>query len=128
MHSEDHCTYSIHKVFSVFTNRCLVVASNGGRFPSSGFLNCPWLQLPPSHFSQLQLSTDSTNHSSQSQSYVMTNGQSVSLSWCQAPIWDLRPNFFFCLRVVGSLIWGAFSYGRTGLSLYCRMYNIVTCC
>jgi hypothetical protein len=28
--------------------------------PSSGFPNCPWPQLPASHFSQLQLSTDST--------------------------------------------------------------------
>jgi hypothetical protein len=23
-----------------------------------------------------------------SRSYIMTNGQSASLSWCQAPIWD----------------------------------------
>jgi hypothetical protein len=26
---------------------------------------------------------------SQSQSYVTTDGQSASLSWCQAPIWGL---------------------------------------
>jgi hypothetical protein len=32
---------------------------------------------------------------SQSQSYVTTDGQSASLSWCQAPIWGLRPDFFF---------------------------------
>jgi hypothetical protein len=31
---------------------------------------------------------------SQSQNFVTTDGQSVSLSWCQAPIWDLRPIFF----------------------------------
>jgi hypothetical protein len=31
--------------------------------------------------------------SSQSQ-YFTTDGQSASLSWCQGPIWDLRPNFF----------------------------------
>jgi hypothetical protein len=30
---------------------------------------------------------------SQSESYVMTDGQSASLSWCQAPIWGLRPDF-----------------------------------
>jgi hypothetical protein len=48
------------KVFSVFASRCSVAAFNGGRSPSSEFPNCPRLQLPPSHFSQLQLSTDST--------------------------------------------------------------------
>jgi hypothetical protein len=30
---------------------------------------------------------------SQSPSYVTTHGQSASLSWCQAPIWDPRPIF-----------------------------------
>jgi hypothetical protein len=49
-----------HKVFSVITSHCLVVASNGRHFPSSGFLNCHWPQLTAFHFSQLQLSTDST--------------------------------------------------------------------
>jgi hypothetical protein len=30
----------------------------------------------------------------------MTEGQSTSLSWCQAPIWGPRPNFCYCyLRV-----------------------------
>jgi hypothetical protein len=29
----------------------------------------------------------------QSQSYVMIDDQSASLSWCQAPIWELRPDF-----------------------------------
>jgi hypothetical protein len=62
-HSQDHCNYSTHKVFSVFTNCCLVVASNSRCSPYSGFPNCPWSQLPASHFSQLQLSADSTNNS-----------------------------------------------------------------
>jgi hypothetical protein len=31
----------------------------------------------------------------QSQSYITTDGQSASLSWCQAPIWDQRPIFFY---------------------------------
>jgi hypothetical protein len=34
---------------TAFTNRCLVVASNGRRSPSSGFPNCPWPQRPASH-------------------------------------------------------------------------------
>jgi hypothetical protein len=29
--------------------------------------------------------------SNQTPSYIMTNGQLVSLSWCQAPGWDLHP-------------------------------------
>jgi hypothetical protein len=29
-----------------------------------------------------------TSTQSERQSYIVTNGQSVSLSWCQLPIWD----------------------------------------
>jgi hypothetical protein len=32
--------------------------------------------------------------SSQSQCYITTDGQSASLSWCQAPIRDPQPIFF----------------------------------
>jgi hypothetical protein len=35
-----------------------------------------------------------TTFSSQIQSYVTTVTQSASLSWCQAPIWGLRPDFY----------------------------------
>jgi hypothetical protein len=52
----------------------------------------------------------------QSQSYVTTDGQSASLSWCQAPIWGPRPDFYYCQTVAGLLMWGALSYQRTGLS------------
>jgi hypothetical protein len=55
--SKDHCRYSTYEVFSVFISRCLVAAFNGGRCRSSGFPNCPQVQLPASHFSQLKLST-----------------------------------------------------------------------
>jgi hypothetical protein len=34
LHNKDHCNYSMHKVFSVFTSRCLVATSNRGRSPS----------------------------------------------------------------------------------------------
>jgi hypothetical protein len=30
---------------------------------------------------------------SESESYVTIDGQSASLSWCQSPIWSLRPDF-----------------------------------
>jgi hypothetical protein len=51
---------------------------------------------------------------SQSQSYVTTDGQSASLSWCQAPIWGLRPDFYYCQTVTSLLMWGALSVKRTG--------------
>jgi hypothetical protein len=50
------------------------------------------------------------------ESYVTTDGQSASLSWCQAPIWGLRPDFYYCQIVTGLLMWGALSDERTGLS------------
>jgi hypothetical protein len=53
---------------------------------------------------------------SQSQSYVTTDGQAASLSWNKAPIWGLRPDLDYCLTVAGLLIWGALSDERTGLS------------
>jgi hypothetical protein len=52
---------------------------------------------------------------SQSQNYVTTYGQSASLSWCQAPIWGLRPDFYYRQTVAGLLMRGAHSDERTGL-------------
>jgi hypothetical protein len=31
----------------------------------------------------------------QNHSYITTDGQSASLSWCQAPIWVTRPDFYY---------------------------------
>jgi hypothetical protein len=42
--------------------------------------------------------------------------QSASPSWCQAPIWGLRPDHYYCHTVAGLLMWGALSDERTGLS------------
>jgi hypothetical protein len=52
---------------------------------------------------------------SQSQSYVTIDGQSANLSWNNAPIWGLRPEFCYCQAVAGLLMWGAFSDDRTAL-------------
>jgi hypothetical protein len=43
----------------------------------------------------------SATSQNQSQNYVTNDGQSASLSWCQAPIWGLRPDLYYCqtLRV-----------------------------
>jgi hypothetical protein len=38
------------------------------------------------------------------------------MSWNKAPIWGLRPDFYYCQRVAGLLMWGALSEEWTGLS------------
>jgi hypothetical protein len=43
-------------------------------------------------------------------------GQSASLSWNKAPIWDLRADLYYCQTDAGLLMWGALSDERTGLS------------
>jgi hypothetical protein len=52
----------------------------------------------------------------ESESYVTTDGQSASLSWRKAPIWGLRPDFYYCPTVADLLMWGALSDEKTGLS------------
>jgi hypothetical protein len=51
---------------------------------------------------------------SESESYVTTYGWSASVSWCQAPIWGLQPDFWYCQTVAGMLMWGALFDERTG--------------
>jgi hypothetical protein len=53
---------------------------------------------------------------SQSQIYVTTDGQLASLPWCQAPIWDLRPDFYFRQTVVVLFMWSPLSDDRMELS------------
>jgi hypothetical protein len=45
----------------------------------------------------------------------MADGQLDSL-WNNAPIWGLRPDFYYCQTVAGLLMWGTLSDERTGLS------------
>jgi hypothetical protein len=63
-----------------------------------------------------------------SQCYVMSDSQSGCLSRCQAPIWDLRPDFF--LTAVGLLMWGTLSDERMGVfyNVKCTLYLHFTCC
>jgi hypothetical protein len=60
--------------------------------------------------------TKITENLDQNQSYVTADGPSASLSWCQAPIWGLRQDFYYRQTVDGLLMWGALSDERTGLS------------
>jgi hypothetical protein len=58
--------------------------------------------------------------SSQSQSHIATDGQSVSMSWCRAQLWDFWPEIFFYFFFFESyglvFYWGALSDERSGLS------------
>jgi hypothetical protein len=54
--------------------------------------------------------------SPESESSITTDGQSASLSWNKTPVWDLRPDFYYCQTIAGLLMWGALSDERTGLS------------
>jgi hypothetical protein len=62
------------------------------------------------------LTASSTLTLAESESYVTTDGQSASLSWNKAPIWSVRPDFYYRRTVAGLLMWGALSDERTGLS------------
>jgi hypothetical protein len=50
----------------------------------------------------------------ESESYIMTDGQSASPPWNKAPR-GLRPDFYYCQTIAGLLMWGAVSDERTGL-------------
>jgi hypothetical protein len=57
--------------------------------------------------SSLLLWRRTKNHCSQSESYVTTDGQSVSLSWNKAFLWRLRPDFYYCQTAASLLMQGA---------------------
>jgi hypothetical protein len=48
---------------------------------------------------QSRLHTGKALIESESESYVTTDGQPASLSWNKAPIWGLRPDLCYCLKV-----------------------------
>jgi hypothetical protein len=69
------------------------------------------------NYPALKLAPWSLIHSkSQSQSYITPAGHSASLSWCQAPMWGPRKDFYYCQTVAGLLMWGALSDEKMGLS------------
>jgi hypothetical protein len=45
------------------------------------------------YFEQVLVTTESESEF-ESEPYVTTDGQSASLSWNKAPIWDLRPDIY----------------------------------
>jgi hypothetical protein len=64
--------------------------------------------------------TTTTTTLNPSLSYVTPDGQSVSLSWCQAPIWGLRPDFYYFQTVSW---WVALSLTRGRV---CRLQLLLT--
>jgi hypothetical protein len=50
------------------------------------------------------------------QSVSLSVCQSVSLSWNKAPIWGVRPDFYYCQTVMCLLRWSALSDEWAGLS------------
>jgi hypothetical protein len=89
------CNYSTNKVFSGFTSRCLVAASNNWRSSSSGFPNYPHASATSfSHLTTETLNYFSTTQN-KSQTYFMTGGlPPVFSSWRQTP-WGSLPEIYF---------------------------------
>jgi hypothetical protein len=69
-----------------------------------------------SHDSGSRDTTTAVEPESESDLYVTTDGRSASLFWNKAPIWGLRPDFYYCQTAAVLLMWGALSDERTGLS------------
>jgi hypothetical protein len=96
LHYINHCrTLGILSPL-VFTSRCFVAASKGGRSPSSGFPNYSMPSLPASNSNRLQwLNRGSPLTHSLTQGYFTTGSlPPISSSWRQAP-WDSGPEIFF---------------------------------
>jgi hypothetical protein len=67
---------------------------------------------------ECSLVTPSFLTQSQSQSYITTDGQSASLSWNKAPIWGLRPDFYYCQTVAGFVCMGRSLWREDGSVVY----------
>jgi hypothetical protein len=87
-----------------------------GTRPAVMLVSCLAYPLTPNLeamcFSKMSVDFQRTTQS-ESESYVTTDSQSASLSWNKAPIWALRPDFYYCRTVAGLLMWGTLSDKRT---------------
>jgi hypothetical protein len=100
-HKSPQHLLSLSAAFCVFTGRSLVTASNSEGSSAS---------RPQVLSSQSPVQNWLTT---ESESYVTADGQSVSLPWNKAPIWGLRPDFYYCQTAVGLLMWSALSLSLT---------------
>jgi hypothetical protein len=78
-----HCNYSTHEVFTDFTGRCLVAASNSGCCPCSGFSNYHRSATSSSQLPKLK--------------YITTDSRPVCLG-VRSPS-EIRDQFFFLLEI-----------------------------
>jgi hypothetical protein len=95
---------SFHSLISFFSLFCNCVLNSIPLLPSSYSGSLAFRNLTP------------FNESSRVESYVKTDGQSASVSWNKPPIWGLRPDFYYCQRITGLLMWRSLSDERMGLS------------
>jgi hypothetical protein len=99
LHFTFYC-YTHTRVHSqVFTIRCSVAASNGGRSTSSGFQNCPRPQLPASYSNSSQgLNPSAVSSLTNTVTYQPTN----STDWTNSPasIAQKTPLLYYSLRPV----------------------------
>jgi hypothetical protein len=91
----------------------------------------PFLDVGTSHiltrgFAGLTEYSLLVNKSSQSQSHVATDGQSVCQSWCRAPAGAHDQMFSSYMKVALLSIWGAISDERSGLSFLSLSQSIVS--
>jgi hypothetical protein len=101
---------------------CYTPSSEFYRIYKCLLIRCDFLgsDLRIGHFS----SNESRLTSDQIYTSITTCGQSASLSWYQAPIWGLWPDFYYYQTIAG------FWYGAPTLTrgrvclLQCAMYNI----
>jgi hypothetical protein len=75
----------------------------------------------PSVLSRIQLPSQETPSililaEFESESYITIDSQSASLSWNKAPIWGLRPDFYYYQTVADLLMWATLSDERKGLT------------
>jgi hypothetical protein len=92
-------------VCCVFISCSLATASNSGDLSASS-AQVLYLQPP----------VPNNTNKSESESHITIDGQSASPSWNKAPIWGLRPDFYYCQPVASLLMWGFLSDERTGLT------------
>jgi hypothetical protein len=86
---------------------CLCILRYNGSLVTWTVVSLTTAKFKPLIFFTLTLSLES---------YITTDGESVTLSWNKAPIWGLRPDFYYCQTGAGLLMWGALSDERTDLS------------
>jgi hypothetical protein len=129
LYSSPQHPLSLFAVCCVFISRSLVTASSTGDSSASRTQILPpptfiqnWLpatfstELGCHLFSASLAELNCTRQVKVKVTLRLTVGQSVSQSWCRAPIWASWPDIYYCLTITVLLLWGALSDERADLS------------